>query len=471
MTAWWNKLDGYDFPAHVFTFSYGETAFCYDVNSGSLHRFDLAAKLVLDTLAAVRGDGEAVQDRLAGSFTQGVIEEILAELGDLEAKGLLFTDDALARQYAGCRPVGEPTVKALCLHVAHDCNLCCRYCFAGTGPFGGDRSLMSPDIGRQAIDFLLRNSQGRQQIEIDFFGGEPLLNFTVVQELVRYAKERSARAGKSLKLTLTTNGVLLDADVGRFLNAEGLAVVLSLDGRPVVHDRMRPDWQGRGSYQDVVANLQAFVRSRPDGEYYVRGTFTRFNPDFARDALHIHDLGFNNLSVEPVVASPKAHYALCPEDLPLLDEQYRELAEASSRYAQAGRPFNFFHFQLDLAGGPCLAKRLSGCGAGFEYLAVAPNGDLYPCHQFVGREKFRLGHITTGFHKMDTSGQFQQAHIYNKQGCSACWARFLCSGGCHANNVAATGDLLVPARLGCDLARLRLKWALYAKVLAETKGD
>lgn len=474
LKAWWTDLQGYDFSAHVYSFVHDDIAFCYDVNSNSLHRLDNVAKQILDAFVEAQGDGNAAKAQLVCEhhLSPDLIDEVFAELGELKQAGLLFTDDHLARQYGYSTLTKEktmnkknPVVKALCLHVAHDCNLRCGYCFAGTGPFGGDRSLMSVEVGRQAIDFLLAHSQGRRHVEIDFFGGEPLLNFGVVKRLVAYAKERAREESKILKLTLTTNGVLLDDEIGKFLNTEGLSVVLSLDGRPHIHDQMRPFVDGTGSYEEVVANLQKFVRSRQGQDYYVRGTFTHLNPDFIEDVLHIHRLGFTHLSVEPVVASPEDGYALREEDLAQLDEQYRQLAEEIRRRTQAAHPLNFFHFQLDLAHGPCLAKRLSGCGAGFEYMAVAPNGDLYPCHQFVGREKYLLGNVGTGLQKFEACQSFEQAHIYNKQGCTACWARFLCSGGCHANNEEATGDLRVPSEIGCQLAKLRLKWALYAKVL------
>ncbi|MZP29597.1 thioether cross-link-forming SCIFF peptide maturase [Heliobacterium undosum] len=467
-------------------------AFCYDVNSNSLHRLDETARRVIEALAAAQGDGSAARETLVrdAGMDGDTVDEVLAELGELKAAGLLFTGDPLAEGYARRKETGEvlpggsspeeraatavaapftdPVVKALCLHVAHDCNLRCGYCFAGTGPFGGDRSLMPAETGKQAIDFLLAHSQGRNHVEIDFFGGEPLLNFDVVKELVAYAKQRSAEEGKILKLTLTTNGLLLDDETGRYLNEEGLSVVLSLDGRREVHDRMRPYVDGSGSYDDVAANLLAFVQSRGGEDYYVRGTFTGHNPDFAADALHIHDLGFCHISVEPVVAPPDVDYALQQEHIEHMDEQYRILAEEIIRRRQAGQPLNFFHFNLDLAHGPCLAKRLSGCGAGFEYMAVAPNGDLYPCHQFVGREDYRLGNVATGLTGQAIARAFADAHVYHKEGCPTCWARFLCSGGCHANNEAASGDLHIPAAMSCHLAKMRLKWALYAQAMAAT---
>ncbi|ABZ83586.1 radical sam protein, putative [Heliomicrobium modesticaldum Ice1] len=464
-------------------------AFCYDVNSNSLHRLDETARQVIEALAAAQGDGSVARETLVrhAKMDEDIVDEVLAELGELKAAGLLFTDDRLAEGFARRKETGEalpgssssearaatavappadPVVKALCLHVAHDCNLRCGYCFAGTGPFGGDRSLMPVETGKQAVDFLLAHSQGRRHVEIDFFGGEPLLNVDVVKELVAYAKRRAAEEGKVLKLTLTTNGLLLDEETGRYLNEEGLSVVLSLDGRREVHDRMRPYADGSGSYDDVAANLLAFVQSRGGEDYYVRGTFTGHNPDFAADVLHIHDLGFRHISVEPVVAPPDVDYALRQEQIEGLDEQYRMLAEECIRRGRAGRPLNFFHFNLDLAHGPCLAKRLSGCGAGFEYMAVAPNGDLYPCHQFVGREDYRLGNVATGLTGQSIARAFADAHIYHKAGCPTCWARFLCSGGCHANNEAATGDLGIPAAMSCHLAKMRLKWALYAQAMA-----
>ncbi|MBM7867815.1 thioether cross-link-forming SCIFF peptide maturase [Heliobacterium gestii] len=499
-SPWWSDLAGYDFSAHLFPFAHGDAAFCYDVNSNSLHRLDKTAWQVLEALMVAQGDGAAARAALVEAEMDGdTVDEVLAELGELKAANMLFTDDPLADGFApqsaatnvatsvatdaatdaekaasGVPAAGgamaDPIVKALCLHVAHDCNLRCGYCFAGTGPFGGDRSLMPVETGKQAIDFLLAHSQGRQHVEIDFFGGEPLLNFDVVKELVAYAKARAAEEGKILKLTLTTNGLLLDEETGRYLNDEGLSVVLSLDGRREVHDRMRPYVDGSGSYDDVAANLLAFVQSRGGEDYYVRGTFTGHNPDFAADALHIHDLGFRHISVEPVVAAPDMDYALQAEHIERLDEQYRILSEEIVRRNQAGQPINFFHFQLDLVHGPCLAKRLSGCGAGFEYMAVAPNGDLYPCHQFVGRDNYRLGNVATGMTGQAIAQSFADAHVYHKESCPTCWARFLCSGGCHANNEAATGSLRIPAAMSCHLAKMRLKWALYAQALSTGTG-
>ncbi|KAB2953957.1 thioether cross-link-forming SCIFF peptide maturase [Heliorestis acidaminivorans] len=489
---WWTDLQGYDFTAHILTFACGDLAFVYDVNSNSLHRLDRPAQQIVEALIDNRGDVNAATSQLLCEYqlSSELIEEIFAELGELKKAGLLFTKDDLARRYSYqgselakveridteeeiVSEAYKPIVKALCMHIAHDCNLRCTYCFAGTGPFGGDRSLMSLETGQEAIEFLLRHSQGRRHIEIDFFGGEPLLNFAVVKDLVAYAKKRAAEEEKVLKLTLTTNGLLLDDETTRFLNEEGLSVVLSLDGRPNVHDAMRPYIDGQGSYEEVVENLQKFAQSRQNQDYYVRGTYTRHNPDFAADALHIHDLGFVHLSVEPVVASPQDGYALTMEDLPQIDEQYRILAEEIHRRKQKGEELNFFHFQLDLAEGPCLAKRLSGCGAGFEYMAVDPKGDLYPCHQFVGQEKFKLGHVsgTIEGQSQEVCRVFADAHIYHKQGCPSCWARFLCSGGCHANNEAESGDLRIPSKIGCELARIRLKWALYAKVLMEAEAQ
>ncbi|MCW2279357.1 uncharacterized protein EDD73_13420 [Heliophilum fasciatum] len=479
-TAWWSDLLNDDLAANVFSFACGDYGFVYDVNTNSLHGLDQAALQVLEALVACGGNGDKAREQLqaAGALEKSVIDEVLEELGALKAAGLLFTKDLWREQFlpagtavaedvvAGLtKEAGTPLVKAMCLHIAHDCNLRCTYCFAGTGPFGGDRSMMSEEVGRQAIDFLMTHSQGRRHVEIDFFGGEPLMNLDVVRALVRYAKEKAREYNKILKLTLTTNGVLLDEEAGRFLNEEGLSVVLSLDGRREVHDRMRPYVDGTGSYNEVLPNLQAFVESRGHRDYYVRGTFTRENLDFAADVLHMHDCGFRELSVEPVVGDPGEDYALREEDLAAMDKAYRQLAEEILARRAAGQPMRFFHFELDLAHGPCLAKRLSGCGAGSEYMAVAPNGDLYPCHQFVGQEAYRLGSVTEGVQRPALSRQFAEAHIYHKQDCPTCWARFLCSGGCHANNAGANGDLLIPARGSCALAKMRLKWALYAKVL------
>jgi uncharacterized protein len=353
--------------------------------------------------------------------------------------------------------------------MAHDCNLRCEYCFAGTGAFGHSRGLMSREVAEKAVDFLIENGGSRTHAEIDFFGGEPLLNMDVVRDTVRYIRQREAETGKVFRLTLTTNAVLLDDDIISFLNDEAIALVLSVDGRREVHDRMRPFSDGSGSYDTTMENVRRVVKSRQGKNYYVRGTFTANNLDFASDVLDLADAGITQLSVEPVVAKD-ACYELKEEHLPLLFKQYDLLAAAYVQRRLAGNRFDFFHFNVDLNQGPCLAKRLSGCGAGHEYFAVTPTGELYPCHQFVGREEFNMGTVFSGMQKQSMSRDFRSCHVLQKEECRSCWARFLCSGGCHANAMTFNGTIKIPYRLGCELQKKRLECAIAVQsVLIEQR--
>ncbi|GAW31613.1 thioether cross-link-forming SCIFF peptide maturase [Carboxydocella sp. JDF658] len=431
----------------------------YDVASGSVHVVDELTWRILDYWPVA--SREEIGAKLGQEYSREEIEEAVRELEELKKEGLLLAEDQAP---AALHLRQQSVVKALCLHVAHDCNLRCRYCFAGTGPFGGDRTLMKEETGRQAIDFLLKASGKRQQVEIDFFGGEPLMNFPVVKNLVAYGKEAAAAAGKKIKFTLTTNALLLTEEIERWLNEEEMAVVLSLDGRPEVHDRMRPRLDGSGSYQRTVDHILRFVNSRNQENYYVRGTFTGLQPDFAADVIYMADLGIKHLSVEPVVGAPEEDYALKEEHLPQLLAEYERLTEEFLRRQETGQPFTFFHFNLDLTGGPCLAKRLSGCGAGHEYLACDPEGNLYPCHQFVRNKDFWLGTVDTGVEKPELVQRFQEAHVFNKQKCQNCWARYLCSGGCHASNYHSHGHLLEPYEMGCALEKKRLECAIYIQL-------
>jgi uncharacterized protein len=387
----------------------------------------------------------------------------LQELLQLKEEGTLFSQDILDRQdFLKSRK--RQGLKALCLLVAHDCNLRCSYCFAGTGSFGRDRSLMSVEVGREAIDFLLAASGQHGFCEVDFFGGEPLLNFAVVRQLVAYGKEEAAKLGKNLRFTLTTNGLLLNDEVKQFLNREGLQVVLSLDGRPEVHDKHRAFPCGQGSYWETMEKIRDFVASRSGRDYYIRGTFTASNPDFSRDVLHLAGLGFDQISLEPVVAGPEEAYALDRVDLATLEQQYEVLAEACLEKKRQGQMLNFFHFNLDLMKGPCLPRRLAGCGAGSQYLAVTPDGSLYPCHQFVGQEQFWLGDLKRGITKKNLCDIFQGLNVYTRPHCRSCWARFYCSGGCHANNFNHGGALEEVYLLGCRLQKKRLECAIYLQV-------
>lgn len=407
--------------------------------------------------------GDGVAEGTRGECTAGeetLLAEALEEIRQLIDRGLLYSSDPLGGSY---EPPRSSVVKALCLHLAHDCNLACRYCFAGQGAYGGPAGLMSAAVGRQAIDFLLAAAGPRRHVEVDFFGGEPLLNKAVMYELVEYGQKQARQAGKQIKFTLTTNALLLDRETTDFLNRHEISVVLSHDGRPAVHDRMRPFPSGAGSAELVRERIQAFLAGRGHQNYYVRGTYTAYNTDFAADVLYLVEQGFSEVSVEPVVAPPEAPYALREEHLPELMDQYEILTRYLGQRRQAGRPVNFFHFNIDLEGGPCLAKRLTGCAAGVEYLAVAPDGALYPCHQFAGREDYRLGDVWQGVQNRQLVETFRQAHIYHKSHCLDCWARYYCSGGCHASAVQYGGHILAPYPLGCELARKRLECALYLK--------
>lgn len=436
-----------------------------DVNSGAVHVMDKAA---YDALSLFDGANDgAVLDAFSRQYGEETLREVLAELRGLVADGLLFSPPVPVPASLAAAPL----VKSLCLHVAHDCNLRCAYCFAGTGDFGHGRGLMPPAVAERAVDFIIDGSGGRKNCEIDFFGGEPLLNMDTVRHAVAYVRRREAETGKVFKLTLTTNAVLLDDETIEYLNKENISLVLSLDGRREVHDRMRPHADGTGSWADAAAKAKQAADARGGKNYYLRGTFTAHNLDFAADVLAMADLGFSELSVEPVVGKD-TDYALRDEHLPALFAQYDALAAEYLARHKAGRPFNFFHFNLALDNGPCVAKRLAGCGAGHEYFAVTPDGDLYPCHQFVGRAAYHMGSVFDGIEKPDTVQRFRQAHALAKPACRACWARFHCSGGCHANAELFGGDLAEPYALGCELQKKRLECALMIQAfLAMESGE
>jgi len=432
-----------------------------DINSGTVHSLSSEA---WDLLAALAEEGcslVAAQSKLAGKYSPEELTEIAQALEKLVAEGTLSSADP---DLAAYRPPQGLLVKAMCLHVAHDCNLRCRYCFAGTGDFGGDRGLMDAATGKRALDFLMEASGPRQHVEVDYFGGEPLLNFPVVRELIEYGQEQARLKGKILKQTLTTNAVLLDQRIGEYLREKGVSLILSIDGRPEVHDRMRPAAGGQGSYQRVEKAISGYLEYGDKNAYYVRGTYTHFNLDFCQDVLHLVDRGFSQVSVEPVVAAPEYDYALTEEDLPALMAQYEELAEAWYAAQKRGEPFNFFHFNVSLDRGPCLPRRLTGCGAGNEYLAVTPEGDLYPCHQFVGNPQFLLGNVWEGPTNEAVMALFKKSHVLSKAECRECWARFFCGGGCHANAFNFNQDLSKPYSLGCQLQKKRLECAIYLQV-------
>ncbi len=431
-----------------------------DVNSGAIHIVD---DVTYDVIALYEGaDRSTILENLKDKYDEAEIGEALEEIEELKANQELFTEDEY-EDYITDFKKRETVVKALCLHIAHDCNLACRYCFAEEGEYHGRRALMSYEVGKASLDFLIANSGNRRNLEVDFFGGEPTLNFQVVKDLVAYGREQEKLHNKKFRFTLTTNGVLLNDEIMEFANREMANVVLSIDGRKDVHDYMRPFRGGQGSYETIVPKFQKFADSRDQNNYYVRGTFTHHNLDFSKDVLHLADLGFEQISVEPVVAQETDDYAIREEDLPQLFEEYDNLAVEMVKRKREGRDFNFFHFMIDLEGGPCVAKRLSGCGSGTEYLAVTPWGDLYPCHQFVGNDKFLLGDVFNGVKRTDICDEFKGCNVYAKPKCRECFARFYCSGGCAANSYNFHGDIHNAYDIGCALQKKRVECAIMIK--------
>ena len=471
-------LNGYKIKKNVHTYRQGDLNIAYDVNSGSLHVLDDLTFALVQSMEKLQEEEKTltVEDVRHNLQDAGIevsseeVSEVLEEMQELQAEGILFSQEAEQRDPAY---PAKPIVKAICLHVAHDCNLRCNYCFAETGAFGGHRGLMDLETGKKAIDFVLKTSAHRKHCEVDFFGGEPLLNFGVVKELVFYGKEEARKLGKSIKFTMTTNAVLLTEEVQNFLEQEDISVVLSIDGRPEIHDKMRPYANGKGSYDQVTPRLLQFAQKRPESSpyavgtyYYARGTYTHHNLDFDKDVTHLLDLGMKQISLEPVVAKPSEPYAFQEGDLSEILKSYDRLGEELLLRRSKGEDFSFFHFNVSLEQGPCLPKRLSGCGAGHEYVAISPEGDLYPCHQFVGQEEFKMGSLwdeTPGL-KSDIIEEFRTAHIYNKPSCRECWARFSCSGGCHAANHSFSGELTQVYALGCEFQKKRLEVALYMKI-------
>ena len=443
-----------------------------DVFSGSVHAVDDVA---FDAISIYETHTpEEIKKALAEKYkNEGVtlqdLDEVLSDISELKTDGKLFTEDQYADKAFDFKN-RHTEIKALCLHVAHTCNLNCTYCFAAQGKYHGERALMSFETGKRALDFLVENSGKRRNLEVDFFGGEPLMNFEVVKQLVAYARSIEDKCGKHFRFTLTTNGVLLDDEVTEFANRECHNVVLSLDGRKEVHDRLRKTINGKGSYDTIVPKFQKFVKARGDKGYYVRGTFTHNNTDFTNDIFHMADLGFTELSMEPVVCAPGEEYALTEEDLPVLFEQYEILAKEMLRREREGRPFTFYHYMLDLTGGPCIYKRISGCGSGTEYLAVTPWGELYPCHQFVGDPKYSMGNIWDGVTNKALQDEFKLCNAYARPDCKDCWAKLYCSGGCAANAYHATGSITGTYHYGCELFKKRIECAIMLKA-AEALGD
>lgn len=427
-----------------------------DVNSGAVHVIDKMIYEIMDVFTG-ENDQEVLQ-KLTGRYANEELTEALQELHTLMELQQLFAPDI------DVPPTfkEEGLVKSLCLMIAADCNLRCKYCFAGTGDFGNGRSLMSKEVGEAAVEYIIRHSGPRKNCEIDFFGGEPLMNMDVVKHVVSYVRKREKETGKVFKLTLTTNGILLHDEQIAYLNENNISLVLSLDGRKSVHDNMRPNAGGQGSYDTALRNFQKTVAARNGHDYYLRGTFTAENPDFTADVLDMADQGFDVLSVEPVVLKDSP-YGFTEEDLPRLFAEYDKLTTAYLKRREEGKGFFFFHFNMDLSHGPCVAKRLSGCGAGHEYYAVDVNGDLYPCHQFVGRDKYLLGTIFDGVKNKEMPKYFRESHVLNKEKCRDCWARFFCSGGCHANADLFHGDIRQPYEVGCELQKKRLECALVVQ--------
>ncbi len=433
-----------------------------DVNSGAVHVLDKAAYDTLNRLIAAQGGRPDFSQRPADAGPSWEELKVLAE------EGLLFTEDDYIDPEAAALMQQDSPIKALCLHVSHDCNLRCRYCFASTGDFGtGKRMTMSFETAKRAIDFVVEKSGSRRNLEVDFFGGEPLMAMDTVKRTVEYARSIEKERGKNFRFTITTNGVLLDDDVIEYVNREMSNVVLSLDGRPQVNDLMRPTVNGKGSYEIIVPKFQKLVAGRGTKDYYIRGTFTRHNLDFAADVLHFASLGFRNLSVEPVVSEPDKDWALREEDVPAIEAEYEKLAAALRDHPEV----NFFHFNVDLSQGPCVIKRLRGCGAGCEYVAITPDGDIYPCHQFVGNDEYLLGNVFDGAVNKEISKKFAALNIYTREKCKTCWARFYCSGGCSASNLAVNGDIRVPHEIGCELERKRLECAIALKAIRSGMSD
>lgn len=443
-----------------------------DICSGGVHVVD---DVTYDLIGGFESTGrEELVDELASRYPDIGREEIDGIYDDvcaLKENGQLFTEDTYEDKAGELKAKTNGVVKALCLHIAHTCNLNCEYCFASQGKYHGERAVMSFEVGKRALDFLIENSGSRHNLEVDFFGGEPLMNFDVVKQLVEYARSVEKQAGKNFRFTLTTNGMLIDDDVIDFANREMSNVVLSLDGRKEIHDRYRVDYAGNGSWEKIVPKFQELVKARGGKNYYMRGTFTHRNPDFLEDIKTMLDLGFTELSMEPVVCGENDPARLTEEDLPIVLKQYEDLAKLMIERDREGKPFTFYHYMIDLKGGPCIYKRISGCGSGTEYMAVTPWGDLYPCHQFVGDEKFLLGNIWEGVKNTAVREDFFNCNVYAREECKDCWARLYCSGGCAANAYHATGSVRGVYKYGCELFKKRMECAIMVAIDREFNQD
>ena len=444
-----------------------------DTYSGSVHCVDDLSYDIIALYNEKKSKDEIKSLMLDKYKKDGISEkdilDTFSEVDQLIESGQLFTDDVFKNANLDLKK-RDSVIKAMCLHVAHTCNLNCEYCFAGQGRYHGKDAIMSFEVGKKALDFLVENSGSRHNLEVDFFGGEPLVNFNVVKELVKYARSIEKEKNKHFRFTLTTNGVLLNDDVIDFLNKEMDNVVLSLDGRKEVNDLKRKRLDGKGSYDIIVPHFQNFVKKRGNKEYYMRGTFTRNNLDFTNDIFHMLDLGFTELSMEPVVSKPDTDYALREEDLDKIYEQYEILAKEMIKRRREGKPFTFYHYMIDLTGGPCIYKRITGCGSGTEYLAVSPNGDFYPCHQFVGEKEFLMGNVNEGITNTKLRDEFKLCNVYSRKECENCWAKLCCSGGCSANSYHTTGSIQGVYEYGCKLFRKRIECAIMVKI-AEAMDD
>lgn len=446
-----------------------------DTCSGSVHSVDAVAYDIIEMLGKNEPHENIINAVLnkyghMPDVTREDIKECINEVELLKANGQLWSNDPyeeLAYTYKN----NSNVIKALCLHVAHTCNLNCSYCFASQGKYQGERALMSLEVGKRAFDFLIENSGSRKNLEVDFFGGEPLMNWDTVKELVKYARSQEKKYNKNFRFTLTTNGLLIDDDVIDFANREMSNVVLSLDGRPEINDHFRKDYLGSGSYEKIVPKFKKLVEKRGGKDYYMRGTFTHNNTDFTNDIFHMADLGFKELSMEPVVCPANDPYALTEADLPIIKEQYEILAKEMLKRKKEGRPFTFYHYMLDLKNGPCIYKRITGCGSGTEYMAVTPWGELYPCHQFVGDEKYSLGDIWKGVTNKEVQNKFRSCNAYARAECKDCWAKLYCSGGCAANSYHATGNINGIYEYGCELFKKRIECAVMLQVAEEELNE
>lgn len=435
--------------------------FVLDINSGAVHIVDEMLYNIIEKLNCGQ-DQDKVKTSISNKYLKKDIEEAFEEINLLIENQQLFSNNKYEEALLKFKE-RETVVKALCLHIAHDCNLSCRYCFASEGEYHGQRSLMSLEVGKRSVDFLIENSKNRKNLEIDFFGGEPLMNFQVVKDIISYAKSKEKEYNKNFRFTITTNGVLLTDEIIEYINENMYNVVLSIDGRKEIHDLMRPASNGKGSYDLILPKFKRIAESREQKNYYVRGTFTNNNLDFSKDVLHLADLGFEQISIEPVVAPETEAYSLKEKDIKELEKEYEYLVSKMLEYKNEGRKFNFFHFMIDLGQGPCVYKRMTGCGAGTEYLAVSPEGNFYPCHQFVGLEEFKMGSVYEGIERIDIQTEFKNCHLYSKEACKKCWAKYYCGGGCNANAYNFNKDINKVYSMACDLEKKRVECAIYLK--------